>query len=293
MTSRSSVPPRHPGVIASTFVGITALIGAVIGAVVGFTLAGLLVGAAVAVLGIAGAYRRGIDLLLGACGAEPANERTQPRLLNLVDGLCLTAGVSAPEVYVIPSDAPNAMVMAVSPRRSALAVTTGLLRNCDRVELEAVVAHLVARLRSGHAIAGTLTTVLIGAPVLWGELAVQRRESPGALSALRAVVGRALMVTGGVLAPLMRGFVPTHLITDADHAACQLTRYPPALIAVLDSVTPDSVASDSVASAVTSGRASVVPGAPVATAHLWFLPAVPEVEFHPPIEERSAVLKEL
>lgn len=283
MSARPAVPPRRPGAIAFTFLVITALVGTLIGALAGWALLGLVGGLGVAVAGIAGAYRRGISVLVRAAGAEPVSEQTQPRLHNLVEGLCLTAGVSAPDIHVIRCDAPNALAVAVSPGKSAIAVTTGLLRDSDRVELEAVVAHLVARLRSGQAIAGTLTTVLIGAPVLWGELAVQRGRSSGQRASVFSGLGRALLATKVVVAPVMRMFVPAALIGEADHAACQLTRYPPALIAVLDPVVTAS----------TVDCVSHVPDALAAMDHLWFLPAVADSESHPSVRERHMFLKEL
>jgi heat shock protein HtpX len=311
MAQRSSVSPRRPGAIAATFVLITGLVGLGVGALLGVALGGLIAGMVVSLLGILWAYASGISLLMRVLRAQPATERQQPRLYNLVDGLCLSAGVAPPDLYVISDDAPNAVVVAVSPNKAAIAVTTGMLVECDRVELEAVVAHLVARLRSGDAIAGSLTAVLIGAPLLFGQLGVRLRWWNGArlgfdqdptpqrslLTTLGSVGGAlTLSIFTPILSPLVRLFVPSDLIAQADRAASQLTRYPPALIAVL----------------TRCDRQPGEPGSSIShaalgiTNHLWFLGAVTGLEgngplarfhrnllAHPPTSDRISFLKEL
>lgn len=311
MAQRSSVSPRRPGAIAAAFVIITGLLGLGIGALLGVALGGLIVGVVVSLIGILWAYASGISLLMKILRAELASERQQPRLFNLVEGLCMSAGVAPPAIHVIPDDAPNAVVVAVSPNKAAIAVTTGMLVDCDRVELEAVVAHLVARLRSGDAIAGSLTVVLVGAPLLFGQLGLrlrwwngarsgfeQDRSSPRSfLSTLGSGLGALILaVFTPILSPLVRLFVPSDLIAQADHAACQLTRYPPALISVLTRCNLESSESGSSISHAALGI----------TNHLWFLGAVtgldghgPLARFHrnllahPPTQDRISFLKEL
>jgi len=316
MAERTSVPPRRPGAIAAVFVGITAILGMLLGALIGFAVAGLLFGIGLALVGIVWAYASGINVLMRVMRAEKVSDRQQPRLSNLVEGLCMTAGVTPPEIHIIDDTAPNAVVVAVSPNKSAIAVTTGMLLACDRVELEAVVAHLVARLRSGYAIAGSLTTLLIGAPLLLAQLGVRKKwwdggRNPGNSNqaeagsaelrsssvALKSGAGALMLsVLTPLLSPPIRLFVPTDLVRQADLAACQITRYPPALIAVLSR---SSDASSDTYSPVSHAALGV-------TNHLWFLGAIsglngqgPLTRFHrsllahPPTEDRISFLKEL
>lgn len=313
MIERPAVPPRRPGAIAAGFVGITAFAGLVVGAVFDLALVGIVLGVVLALVGVMWAYTSGIAVLLRVLRAEAVTERQQPRLYNLVEGLCMTAGVSPPDIFVIDDVACNAVVVAVSPNKAAVALTTGLLMDCDRVELESVIAHLVARLRSGHAIAGSLTAVLIGAPLLLAQLGMRKKwwnggrptrsqdlAQPPVRSvsvALTSGVGAlVLSVMTPLLSPLMRVFVPKDLVRQADLAACQLTRYPPALIAVLSRTAVQSNVDNSPISHSALG----------VTNHLWFLGAIsgldgfgPFARFHrnllahPPTEDRISFLKEL
>jgi heat shock protein HtpX len=311
MTERTIVSPRRPGAIAASFVVITAFVGLVLGSLIGWAVWGVAVGVAVALIGIFWAYASAISVVMGISRAQVVTEQQHPRLHNLVEGVCMTAGVRPPMIFVIADTAPNALVVAVSPNKSALAVTTGMLVDCDRVELEAVVAHLVARLRSGQAIAGTLTAVLIGAPLLlsqlglrakwWGGGRVGRDQDPEPRRTLGASVAAgcgtvAASVLSPLLSPLLRLFVPADLILHADYAACQITRYPPAMISVLAKNSEPSVKSTT---SVTHCGLGV-------TNHLWLLPAISGLDgegplarqhryflAHPPTSDRIASLKEL
>jgi hypothetical protein len=70
----------------------------------------------------------------------------EPRLWNITAGLAKDLGVGPPALFVIPEDAPNAMVCRA--KGPALAVTKGLLETFTRTELEAVTAHCMVRLLS-------------------------------------------------------------------------------------------------------------------------------------------------
>lgn len=193
-----------------------AVVGLVIGLLVGAVIAALVAGLVAGIV-LAGWVRaRATDLVLDATGAEPASETEHPRLFNVVEGLCLRSGVAMPALLVVDDPARNVLVAGRDPRRSAIVFTTGLLDSLDRIELEGVVAHQLARIRQDDVAPATLV----------------------------AVLGR---LTRFVLrAPL----APDRFVT-ADLEACQLTRYPPGLVGAMEKVSGAST----VSSAPVSGAA--------------------------------------
>jgi Zn-dependent protease with chaperone function len=134
------------------------------------------------------------------------------RLLNLVEGLAPNAGLPRPRCLVVDDPAANALALGRDSRHGCLVVTSGLLDSLSRMELEAVVAYGLVRLRGGDTAAPTLTAALGGGG--W-------------------FVGHAV------------GSQP-----DADLAAVSLTCYPPGLIGALETIgaqgpaTPASAAAD-------------------------------------------------
>ncbi|MGH9070692.1 MAG: M48 family metalloprotease [Acidimicrobiales bacterium] len=117
---------------------------------------GLVVGLVVGGLVAAAARLLAVRLVMRLVGAVPAGSEAQPRTHNLLDGLCPSAGVTRPQVWVLDHQVPNAMVVAANPARARLILTTGLLDLLNRVELEGVLAQLLMHLRSGDAVPATI-----------------------------------------------------------------------------------------------------------------------------------------
>ena len=85
-----------------------------------------------------GSYYNSDKIAIAASRAKPADETEYRRYHNLVEGLCIAAGLPKPKLYVVDDPAPNAFATGRNPKHAALAVTTGLLDVMNRVELEGV-----------------------------------------------------------------------------------------------------------------------------------------------------------
>lgn len=96
--------------------------------------------------------------LLERCGDTEPESGNYPRITNLVDALCLTTGVSAPEIRVLRSSASNIAAIGRSPDKSTLILTTGLIESVSRVALEAVLANRIAQI-TNYRVALTTTTL--------------------------------------------------------------------------------------------------------------------------------------
>ena len=82
--------------------------------------------------------------VLRSLGSIPATEKQFPRLHNALDGICVNHGLDKPDVYVIES--PNGNAAAVADKRSqAVVLTTGAIDSLDLVEIEGLLAQLIAK----------------------------------------------------------------------------------------------------------------------------------------------------
>lgn len=169
-----------------------------------------LVVAAVAALVLAVvAYLFADRVVLGLSRARPVPADEEPRFHNLVEGLCVSAGLPKPDLYVIDDDAPNSFATGRNPAHASIVVTTGLLQKLSRMELEGVVAHELTHIRRNDILVTSLGAALVGLPLLpAGGLAVR---------AVATLVGRGRE-------------------RDADLGGVRLTRYPPGLAAALEKV---------------------------------------------------------
>ncbi|MFZ4518728.1 MAG: hypothetical protein ACOYOP_10085 [Microthrixaceae bacterium] len=152
---------------------------------------------------VAGRVRGSVDRALQLAGARPERDGEFPRWENVLDGLGATSGVD-PELWVV--DRAGANAMAVADRdRVALVATTELVGSLGPVELEAVAANLLGRVKDGSARYGTVATTLVG-PFL-GKVDAAGKVLAEGLGDQRAV--------------------------HSDLAAVGLTRYPPGLARAL------------------------------------------------------------
>ena len=292
---------RRSLALVAGFMVVVVLAGAAIGFVVGngvlFTFIALVFSGAVAFA----SYWKADKIALRMSRARPASAVEYQRLHNLVDGLCIAAGLPKPGVYVIEDPAPNAFATGRNPEHAAIAVTTGLLEKLNRVELEGVVAHELGHIKNYDILVSTLAVTMVGTVALLADSAIRLMWWNGGRVARHgdqnnrnnpiAYIGFALLIVSPLIAKAMQAAISRRRETLADVTACQLTRFPPGLISALEKLQEDT---------------TVTHSASTATAHLWIeqpmsgvgdegkLRAVHRLfNTHPPLDERIALLREL
>jgi heat shock protein HtpX len=203
-----SVPVRSsvdPGKRTLEVLAAVALPPAVVAAIIGLALGeviGLVVAFVVVAAGLIGAVwvrsaGAAVDL-----GGDPPDPVQHARLLNLVDGLCVTGGVRMPALRVVEASGCNLAVVGRDSAHATLVVTSGLLEDLTRMELEGALATGVVELRRGDAGPATVAAAASG-----------------------LTVGPALIV---------RLAVDPQRDRVMDEAAASLTRYPPGLTAAYE-----------------------------------------------------------
>ncbi len=142
-------------------------------------------------------------MLLRSLGTGGADEDEDPRVFNLVDGLCATMGLPFPDIPVC-SPTPRldaAGILGRRPDGAVLVLTTGLLDRLDPVELEGVLAHELTHVKRGD---------IAPATVIAAVLLPLARILPNAADLVHRWAGRG------------REF-------ETDRMAVTVTRYPPGL----------------------------------------------------------------
>jgi heat shock protein HtpX len=264
-------------------------------------IAGLVIAAVIALFLSFSSYRWGDRVVLASTRAKEVTPEEQPRLHNIVDGLCIAAGIPKPRVYVVPEKAPNAFATGRDPEHSSIAVTQGLLDTMNRVEMEGVVAHELSHVRDRDILVGTIVATLVGTVVLisefllrmfwWGGFGGRRGSDRGGGAANMVLfgVGIFLLILAPIIAQVIKFSVSRRREYLADAEGAMLTRYPPGLAAALRKIAVSDHAMRS---------------ANNATAHLWLdqpsrIPgermSFMEKLFstHPPIQDRIRILEEM
>ncbi|MGH9773212.1 MAG: M48 family metalloprotease, partial [Candidatus Acidiferrales bacterium] len=109
-------------------------------------------------------------IVLRLHGARQAVPAEAPALNEIVHRLSKIAGVPAPRVYLIESETPNAFATGRNPHNAAIAVTKGLLRLCNRAEIEAVIAHEISHIHNRDILVSSIAATLAGAVMVLASL---------------------------------------------------------------------------------------------------------------------------
>jgi hypothetical protein len=153
-------------VVAVPVALVLALLSPVIGIVVG-----LIAGAAF----VTWVWRSADASMTAGLATRRSDEATDPRLHNVLGGLCDTRGVRRPTVLVVDSNAGNGAAYGRSAATPYLLITRGALDSLSRLELEGFLARLIVPFANPQLAGATVIVPVLG--LLPGGLrrAVQHR----------------------------------------------------------------------------------------------------------------------
>jgi len=215
-------------------------------------------------------YKTGPEKVLWATGAheliDPQTD-AERQLVNVVEEMAIAAGVPRPRIWIVPDDDPNAFATGHDPRDSQIAVTQGLLRICNRDELQAVIGHELGHVKNLDVRLMTTLAALVGAVLLVrdgmgrmmgrgggrlvGRSSGRRSKDAGPLIAILL----ALWVISWIIAPLVTQLLAMAVSRKreylADAMSAQFTRNPLALASALAKIE----AADAPTQAIKSGAA--------------------------------------
>lgn len=292
-------------VLILSFVVLVSAIGWVFGQLSGFGYPALAIAMLIAIAMTWTSYFASDKIALAMSRAVRADPLQHARLINIVEGLSIAAGITKPpRVYVVNDSAPNAFATGRNPDHAAIAVTTGLLEKMERVELEGVIAHEMAHIRNYDILVTSIAVTLAATLVLLSDFFLRgmrfgavggRRRSSGnggggnPIGLVLVVAGIVLAILSPLIAQLVKAAVSRKREALADATGVQLTRYPPGLIRALKKLQEDT---------------TVVRTGSRATAHMWIESPLQRkfgatgwwnrlFDTHPPLEERIQALERI
>jgi len=99
-------------------------------------------------------------LVLTSMRAKIVTESEQPELHQMISRLCLIADIPKPRIAVVNTPMPNAFATGRNPNNAVVAVTTGIMNQLDRNELEAVIAHELTHIKNRDVMVMTIASFL-------------------------------------------------------------------------------------------------------------------------------------
>ncbi|SDM37668.1 zinc metalloprotease HtpX [Halarsenatibacter silvermanii] len=166
--------------------------------------------------------------------SKPLPKEKAPNLHRMIEDLSRKADLPKPDVYITPSNQPNAFATGRSPNKAAIALTEGIMDMLDKEELEGVIAHELSHIKNRDTLISTLAAVMAGALAFIARLGRYRmlfgRRNKGA--------GALLQIAALIFAPLAAIIVKMAISRTreykADARAAEISGRPDGLASALE-----------------------------------------------------------
>lgn len=201
-------------------------------------------------LGISWAF--GDSMMLNMANAHQIydSDPENREIFRAVENVALAAGLPTPRVYIIDDASMNAFATGRSPRDASVALTRGIIKRLDRLELEGVIAHEMAHIGNRDIRLDMLLITGVGVTVFAADFIGRMLASGVGRSsddndnkggaAVLLMVWLAFMVFNFIITPLLRMAVSRNREYAADATGAYITRNPHALASALQKITSDS-----------------------------------------------------
>ncbi len=188
-------------------------------------------------------------IVLKMTRATPVTKENARELYNIVENLCITAGLPVPKIYIINEVAPNAFATGRDPKHAVVAVTAGLLDRLDRTELEGVIAHELSHIGNRDMLVSTVAVILVGFIAILSDMFLRsmffrslsggRGRRDNQVGGILILFGIALSILAPIAATLMHLAISRKREFLADASGALLTRYPEGLAKALEKIAMD------------------------------------------------------
>jgi heat shock protein HtpX len=183
-------------------------------------------------------------MIRNATDSEPLQRNENKRVYNLVENLCISAGVKTPAINIIEDDSLNAFASGIDSRTYTISLSRGIINKLNDEELEAVIAHELTHIRNRDVRLLIVSIVFVGIfafvsqalfrSMQFGSLGRGRKNTGVAI-----IIAMLLAVLGYFLASLFRFALSRKREYLADAGSAELTKKPLALASALRKISVD------------------------------------------------------
>ena len=173
-------------------------------------------------------------------GAKKIERKDYPEIYNIVENLCITAGIKTlPKIYILETPALNAFATGRNEKNAAIVLTSGILKVLNKSELEGVIAHELSHIINKDILVGTFSAIVVSIFAILADFALrgliffQQDERKKEINPIVFI----LFIFGVLITPIVAQLI--HLAISrqreflADSSGVLLTRYPEGLASAL------------------------------------------------------------
>lgn len=131
---------------------------------------GLIFGLVAAAFTSFGSWFYSDKIALASYQAQPITRDQAPELYDRVARLSDRAQIPMPQLFVVPTQSPNAFATGRDPQHAAIAVTQGIVELLSPEELEGVLAHELTHVKNRDTLTQAVAGTLAGAITFLGRM---------------------------------------------------------------------------------------------------------------------------
>lgn len=187
-------------------------------------------------------------IVLGISGARRATPQEDKLFTQVVENLCIGAGLPKPTLYVIDDASPNAFATGRDPKHAVICATSGLLSKLNRSEMEGVFGHELTHIKSYDTRLMAVVAVMVGMVALLGDWFLRsmwwgggrkRSNGEGDIGAVFLVLGIIFAILSPIIGTLIQLAISRRREFMADAGSVEITRQPEDLISALKKISAD------------------------------------------------------
>ncbi len=196
------------------------------------------------------AWYANTSMIRRATGAKPLERRDNKRVYNLVENLCIAAGMKTPKINVIEDNSLNAFASGITEKTYTVTLSRGIINKLNDEELEGVIAHELSHIRNKDVRLLIVSIIFVGIFAFLVEIMLRsffyssmtrsRGRGSDKGRGIGMLIALVLAVAGFIITSLFRFAISRKREYMADAGAAQLTKRPKALASALAKVSKDS-----------------------------------------------------
>jgi heat shock protein HtpX len=228
-----------------------------------------------------------------ATGSKPLDRTENKRVYNLLENLCISRGLSMPQLFIIADDSLNAFASGINAKSYSITLSRGIIDKLNDEELEGVLAHELTHIMNRDVRLLIISIIFVGIFSFIAEIAFRSlrfagggRGRGGKNSGVIILVAVAISAVCYLFSMLLRFGISRSREYMADAGSAEITKKPYALASALR-----KIAADPAIEAVESRDvAQLFIDNPKPSAHGFSWDNL--FATHPPIEKRIEILEQ-
>jgi len=224
-------------------------------------------------------------IVLAMYKAKPIQKSDEPKLHEMVKRLAEDMKIPNPKLYIVNLPILNAFATGRSPKRAAVAVTTGLMKHLNWDEIEGVISHELSHVKNRDTLISTISATVAGAIAFIAQIAWWSLFLGGGRRQSGSLIFLPLIILAPIAAMLIQLAITRTREFAADKTGAMVSRKPLSLASALEKISKVSKEYPLRGNSATSHLFIVNPFKGDLMANLF--------STHPKVEVRVQKLKEL